>query len=344
MKKNIILFALLLTLTMIAACGENETTSNSSGNDNGGDDSGETFEMILSSEVPESHFKSKLMKEFAEKIEKRTDGGIKTEFFPAGQLYSDIDALQSIGTGAVHSVWPVSVQLESFNSAYGLTSLPFGLTDENMLDPEYRSNLMNILTPLVEPNGMEVAGLLRTTDALFISQNEEMKSLEDLKGMKIRMTGGKWLLEMAKQIDASAIGLPASEMSTALSQGTIDAVYSSPSGWDTILGTSVPYGYYVPGLNILTYSIVLDKEWMASLPQDYQEEIYKLIDELSANQWQESIDTDKALMEKLEEDGATIHTEAKDNIEILKEEMQPVYDAFESEFPDIYSQFQELNK
>ncbi|MBP1947093.1 TRAP transporter substrate-binding protein DctP [Virgibacillus litoralis] len=338
MKKFSHLCVFMLTLTIMGGC-VNDAASNDQTSD-----TDKTYEMILSSEVPETHFKSQLMKKFTEEITERTDGGIEAKFFPAGQLYSDIDALQSIGTGSVHSVWPVSVQLESFNSGYGFLSLPFAVTDENMLIPEYRSDLMDILTPLVEPNGMEVAGLLRTADLLFISQDTEMKSIDDLKGMKIRMTGGKWLLEMAKQIDTSAISIPASEMSTALSQGTIDAIYSSPSGWKTILGTSVPYGYYVPGLNVLTYSIVLDKEWMSTLPQEYQEEINTLIDELSSNQWQESMTTDKDIMDELKNDGVTIHTENKENIDGLKQKLQPVYDAFKNEFPDIYSDFESINK
>lgn len=333
----VILLTLSIALTGCGGAASSETSVDSG-------DKGAKYEMILSSEVPENHFKSELMKKFAEEIEKRTDGGIKAKFFPAGQLYSDIEAMGSLGTGAVHSVWPVSVQLESFNPEYGVLTLPFAITDENMLNKEYRSKLLNLLSPLVEDQGMSVKGLLRTADLIFISQNKEMKSYKDLSGMKIRMTGGQVLLEMANQFNASAVSIPASEMSTSLSQGVIDSVFSSPSGWKTILGTSSPYGFHIPGLNIQTYSIVFDQAWLNDLPEEYQKEIDQLVDEIASGQWEDSIKDDEAILKELIDEGVTFNKESEENIKKLEKELQPATDVFSNEYPEVYKQFKELGQ
>lgn len=354
MRKSLIyVCVVLLTLSaFLIGCGATQETNSSTAPSNNTPSNQDTeapkpkqeFEMILTSEVPDTHFKSGLMKYFAEEITKRTDGGIKAQFFAAGQLYSDIDALRSLGTGAVHSVWPVSVQLESFNPAYGVLTLPFAVTDENMLNPEYRDKFLNVLSPLVQPNGMKVFGLLRTADLLFISQKKEMSSYEDIRGMKVRMTGGKVLLEMAKQLNASAVSIPASEMSTSLSQGVVDAVFTSPSGWKTILGPTVKNGFLIPGMNVQTYSIVVDDEWFNGLPQEYQDEISTLIVEVASDQWKKSIDDDQKVMDELIQEGVTVNTETPENIEELKKKFQSAYDIFASEFPDVYKQFVDLNQ
>lgn len=334
-RYGLLILVLLLSLSTLLGCGSGSK---------GTSVTQQKYEMILSSEVPADHFKSKLMQQFADEITKRTNGGIKAKFYPAGQLYSDIEALRSLGTGAVHSVWPVSVQLETFNPAYGVLTLPFAVTDENMMKDDYRTKLLNMLSPLVQSNGMKVLGLLRTADLMFIAQKKEMKSYEDLSGMKIRMTGGKVLLEMAKQLNASAVNIPASEMSTALSQGVVNAVFSSPSGWKTILGPSVKYGYYVPGLNVQTYSIVIDEKWYNNLPAEYQQEIVKLVNEIALNQWKESIISDNKLLDELKQKGVVVHEESKENIEKLKQKFQPAYELFAKDYPEVYKQFQSISK
>ena len=69
-------------------------------------------EMIVTSEVPLSHWKSRYIQEFADSVTKRTGGKLTVKVFPAGQLYTDKDALSNLGTGAVHMVWPISSQVE----------------------------------------------------------------------------------------------------------------------------------------------------------------------------------------------------------------------------------------
>jgi TRAP-type C4-dicarboxylate transport system substrate-binding protein len=344
MRKLFFFLPLVVLGLLLSACGGNgseEVVSNDSSD--GDSKENKKIEMVMTSEVPEDHFKSQLMKQFAEDLEARTDGGIEVEFFAAGQLYSDNEALEALGTGSVQSVWPVSVQLEAFNSAYGVLNLPFAISDEQMLNEEYKSQIFDLINPLVEENGMEVAGFLRTADLMFISQNTEMKTYEDIAGMKVRTTGGQILLNIVEQLEASGISLPASEMSTALSQGVIDAVYSSPSGWQSILGTSVPYGYLAPGMNVATYSIVFDKKWLEELPEEYQDIISDLINEIASEQWAQSMEDDQRILEELQEQGVTVHVETEENINKLKEQMQPVYDNFSAEFPEVFNQFQELN-
>lgn len=333
---------LMLVFLIVAGCSSTNVNNSSSDNSNDSNGGQKEITMIMTSEVPKDHAKSKLMEEFAGKLEEKTDGGIEVKFYPAGQLYSDEDALKSLGTGEVQSVWPVSVQLESFNSAYGISSLPFSISDEGMLKSEYRKELLNLVSPLVEDNGMKVMGLLRTADMTFISKNTEMKSYKDLKGMKIRVTGGEQYKKLAKDLGATAVALPASEMSTSLSQGVIDAVYSSVDGWKTILGTSIPYGYRAPGLNISTYSMVFDKKWFEGLPEKYQKIITDLTDEIAKKQWKESMEGDKKILDELEDEGVKYHEESKKGMQQLKKELEPMKEEFKEKHPDVYNDFQSL--
>lgn len=338
---------LLLSMVLVlAACGSQSASSDSDANgtestDGAGDS--EQITMILTNEIAEDHPNTKLMRKFAEEIEKRSEGRIKAQVYPGSQLYSDLDALRALGTGSVHMVWPVSVQLENFNPAYGVVSLPFIIDDEKMQDDAFRQQFMEILSPLVEDNGIKVLALTRTTDGIFISNNKPLRSVDDLKGLKIRMTGGQVLLENAKVLGASAISMPASEMTTALSQGAIDAVLSSPSGWLTILGDTGKYALHAPGFWIGTYSIVVDKKWFESLPQEYQDLIQSTVDDLAITQWKDNIQTEKEQMEQIiKELGGEIVTLKGADLEALKAALQTVHEKFAAEHPEVYEQVQQL--
>ncbi|GAK09881.1 TRAP transporter substrate-binding protein DctP [Geomicrobium sp. JCM 19038] len=303
-----------------------------------------TYEMIMTSEVPESHFKSQLMMEFAEEIERRTDGGIQVEFFAAGQLYKDISAVRSLGTGAVHSVWPISSQLESIDNGFGILALPFAITDDNMLKTGYRLELVDILSELLTDQDISIQGLIRSSDLMYISEREELTSMEDLKGKKVRLTGSVFLLNLAETLGYSAVAISASEMSTSLSQGVIDAVFTSADGWLTVLGTSVEYGYHAPGKNVQTYSILFDQRWLDDLPEDYRYEVESLAQEIAARQWAEAMQKEEEIIEVLLEEGVTIHTETEENIEKMKEDMQPAVEKFGEENQQLYDRFLQLER
>lgn len=344
MRKKGLWMLLLSMVLVLVACGSQNATSGSgadSGSENAGN--GEEVTIIMTNEIAEDHPNTKLMRKFAEEIEKRSEGRIKAELYPGGQLYNDLDALRALGTGSVHMVWPVSVQLENFNPAYGVISLPFVIADEKMQDDTYRQQILDLLSPLVEENGIKVLGLTRTTDGMFISNSKKLESVEDLKGLKIRMTGGQVLLENAKALGASAISMPASEMTTALSQGAIDAVLSSPAGWLTILGDTGKYALHAPGMWIGTYSIVVDKKWFEALPTEYQELITSTIDELAKTQWSDNMKTEQEEVERIQNElGGKIVTLEGDDLEAVKAALQPVHDKFASKHPEVYEQLQQI--
>lgn len=340
-KKSLWIFLLSMVLVLVA-CGS-QSVNTGSGTDTGNGGNGEIITVIMTNEVPADHHQTKLMQKFAEELEKRSNGRFKGQVYPGGQLYTDLDALRALGTGSVHIVWPVSVQLENFNPAYGVASLPFGISDEKMMNDEYRQQFMEILSTLVEDNGIKVLGLLRTTDGLFVTNSKKLESVDDLKGLKIRMTGGQVLLENANALGASAISMPASEMTTALSQGAIDAILTSPAGWITVLGDTGKYGLHAPGMWIATYSIVADKKWFDSLSVEDQQLITDIINELSLDQWVNNMNQEKEELEKIKNElGGEIVTLEGAELEAVKMALQAVHDKFASEHPEVYEQVQQL--
>lgn len=269
---------------------------------------GSAADLVLPSEVAATHWKTDYMNEFAQKVGERTGGGIDVKVFPAGQIYNDQDALAALGTGAVHMVWPVSVRLETIAPETGILNLPFAITDEMMGNACFSKGITRLISEQVEPRNLRVLGLLRTADLLFIFKDRETRSMDDLKGAKVRVTGGRVFLDLMNSLGISGVSMAASEMSTAMSQGAIDGVFSSPAGWAEMIGATGNQAWYVPGLSLSTYAVVVDNGWFEALPEDQQAAITGTLDEIIAREWTEARAADEKLLARMTEGGATINT------------------------------------
>lgn len=277
---------------------------------------GAAEDVVLPSEVAATHWKTNYQNDFAALVNERTGGELQVKVFPAGQLYNEQDALAALGTGAVHMVWPVSVRLESIEPSTGVLSLPFAITDEMMTNDCYSKGLTEIMSQEVEPRNLKVLGLLRTADLLFIFKDHEVKSMDDLEGTKVRVTGGRVFLDTMDTLGISGVSMAASEMSTAMSQGAIDGVYSSPAGWAEMIGMTGNQAWHVPGFQLSTYAVVVDKMWFDGLSPEFQEAITTSLDEISKREWVEAKAADEELLKKMVDQGAVINT--PDEVELEK--------------------------
>src|SRR5690606_14495057 len=104
--------------------------------------------------------------------------------------------------------------------------------------------LTALISDQVKPRQLEVLSLLRTADLMFIFKDRDVQHLDGLNGTKLRVTGGRVFLDMIRNLGASPVSMAASEMSTALSQGAIDGVFTSPAGWAEMIGMTGKYAYH----------------------------------------------------------------------------------------------------
>ncbi|MEI4469801.1 TRAP transporter substrate-binding protein DctP [Frigidibacter sp. MR17.24] len=299
-------------------------------------------ELVLPSEVAATHWKTDYQNQFAEMVGEKTGGEIDVKVFPAGQLYNEQDALAALGTGAVQMVWPVSVRLESIVPDTGVINLPFALSDEMMANTCFSEGLTATISDSVAPRGLKVLGLLRTADLFFIFRDKEITKMEDLKGTKVRVTGGKVFLDTMNRLGVSPVSMSASEMSTAMSQGAIDGVFSSPAGWAEMIGMTGQYGWYVPGFSLSTYAVVVDGMWFEGLPAEQQEAIQSTITEIAAKEWVEAKASDEKLIKKMEEQGATFHIADEAEIARWKALADESAASFNDEHQEIVAKVHEL--
>src|SRR5690606_34492098 len=216
------------------------------------------------------------------------------------------------------------------------------ISDKQMENACFKSGVTKLISSYVEPRNLQVLDFLRTADLFFIFRDKNVKTQEDLNGTKIRVTGGRVFQDMMRNLGVSPVSMAASEMSTALAQGAIDGIFTSPAGWAEMIGMTGKYAWHVPGLSVSTYAVVVDKGWLEGLPEDHRKAIVETIAEIGEHQWKEAIAADEKLIKKMVDAGATFNLADDASIKRLQASIAGSLKGFSDRYPEAVDQLAKL--
>jgi TRAP-type transport system periplasmic protein len=192
--------------------------------------SDEPLRLRCSLDTAPSHGRNISLTDYLKKVEDASGGKIKGEVFPSGQLFPDLEVGKAIIQGQVEMAAPGTWTLTGIIPDCDLFQLPvlYGRpieTVHKITDGEVGAML-----------GAEIAQKLRAyvigpwLDLGFqnwYSATKRINSLADLKGMKIRNSGGAGQAWRARYVGAIPNTTAWPNVPLALSQGTFDGFVSS---------------------------------------------------------------------------------------------------------------------
>jgi TRAP-type mannitol/chloroaromatic compound transport system substrate-binding protein len=162
-------------------------------------------------------------KAFAEKVAFLTDGRIEIEVFPGGQLGSALKVSETVrnGVAEVGHTWM------GYDWGRDKTTVVFGgfagsMDSERMLHWIYEADGLAMWRAFRDQKfGVVSMPLFIRTAEAFLHSRKAVRTLDDLRGLKIR-TAGAWL-EISKSLGAAPVTMPGAEVYTSLERGAIDA-------------------------------------------------------------------------------------------------------------------------
>lgn len=299
-------------------------------------------EMIITSELAPTHWKTKQMDALAADIAKRSAGRIKPTLFHSAQLFDDKGAINAMGTGSVHMAWPASLWLEAIEPRYGVANLLFGLRDQDMQNAAVREPLKDFLSSLIEKKGMRVLALYRTTEIAMMSNRPPLTSTSDFRGMKVRIPGGAVMREFSKLLGLNSVTMPASEIVPGMLQGVIDGAITSPGVWQQF-GPKVSVTR-IPDMLIAHYSVVVDRAWLDKLEARDRDAILGAVASLNERQWREAIAADQGTIDEMVKKGGKYGTLPEPALAELRKFAEKANGEFIGKYPEEYKRFSAIMK
>ncbi|KFI24874.1 TRAP transporter substrate-binding protein [Paenirhodobacter enshiensis] len=210
--------------------------------------------------------------ELSNRIAEITEGNFQIQVFAPGEIVPGLQALDAVQAGTVECAHTLSTFYVGKNPAFAFdTSLPFGLNTRQHNSWLFYGGGLELVNDFLKQYNVHAIPAGNTGAQMGGWYRKEIKSLDDLKGLKMRIAGvGGTIMSRLGVIPQQIAG---GDIYASLEKGTIDAVEFSGPYDDEKLGfyKVAPY-YYAPGwwegtANVPLY-VNLDK-WN-ELPKHYQ--------------------------------------------------------------------------
>ncbi len=164
-------------------------------------------------------------RKFGELVDKATGGKIKVNVYAADQL---TNGNQSEGIQALMDGDPVQISMHSnliysaFDPRFNVVSLPYLFDSVEDADAKLDGPAGEMLKEILGEYGLHCMGIAENGFRQLTNNVREIKSVDDMKNLKIRVAGSNLLMECYKRWGADATNMNWSETYTALQQKTVE--------------------------------------------------------------------------------------------------------------------------
>jgi TRAP-type transport system periplasmic protein len=172
--------------------------------------------------APEDHPANVAAKQFASRVEQRTNGAIKINIFPNNVLGGPPEQAQQIKLGTIDMGLPTQGQLDKFDKAFAAVMLPFIFDNSAHVFRVMDGPAMDWLAPLAEKQGFI---LLRNWEYGFRNVTNSVRPInvpDDAKGLKIRTPPELQIQASMEALGATVQAIAFPELYLALSQKVVD--------------------------------------------------------------------------------------------------------------------------
>jgi tripartite ATP-independent transporter DctP family solute receptor len=158
-------------------------------------------------------------------VESKTQGQVQVQVFPANQLGGEREIVEGVNLGTLDIALTSDGGLSGFYPPSMVLSIPylFGGYEEawKVLDGEFGAALAK---DMLARTGMRTLGYAQTGFRHFMNAKREVRSPEDMKGLKIRVMQSPLYMTMVNSLGASPTPVPWPEVYSAAQQGVVDGM------------------------------------------------------------------------------------------------------------------------
>ena len=175
----------------------------------------------------------KAMVILGEELEKQSQGKLKLNIYPSGQLGGERECLELLQIGSLDITKVSAAVLENFIPEYKVFSVPYMFRDKKHTFSVFDSEIGESL--LLKGEKFRLRGLTfyDAGSRSFYMKEAPIKSPTDLKGKKIRVQKSNMAVEMVNDLGGSPTPISWGELYTALQQGVVDGAENNPPSFYT---------------------------------------------------------------------------------------------------------------
>ncbi len=231
--------------------------------------SGPQIEMIATHHLPAVAGLSKVLAAAFRNLEKMSDGKIKVNDQWGATVHSVREGRRAARTGLSHLTACYSLYTAKDYTTIGGMGLPFLLNNAHEAVAVAEELYPKYFKKEFEQYGVVVNRMAHTSPYHLFTSAKAVRTLEDIKGMKIRAGGGTHAAIIGA-LGATQTAIPGAEAYTAFQRGIVDGVHFGDAIAPVFKVHEIAKYRTTNGFNILTIEYCASKEFFDGLPKDLQ--------------------------------------------------------------------------
>jgi tripartite ATP-independent transporter DctP family solute receptor len=215
MRKRILftyLFCMVAAGAILCACSRHE----------------DTVVLKLGHVLDTGHSVHQGMVHMAERLEYYSDGKMRIDIYPSGQLGSERDTVELVQIGSLAMTKVSAAPLEAFVPAMQVFSIPYVFRDRGHLFRALDSAVGKELLASTEVAKLKGMGYYDSGSRSFYMVDTPVETPDDIAGRKIRVMKSQTAVKMIAAMGGGATPISWGELYTALQQGVVDGAENNP--------------------------------------------------------------------------------------------------------------------
>lgn len=262
-------------------------------------------------------------------VENRSNGRIKAEIYPSGQLGGEREMQEMISLGTLEMT--LTGVIVVYEPLFALFEAPFLYRDREHIKKMHESALVAELGESLIKKGIRLVAFYENGFRNITNSKRPINSPEDVKGLKIRTPENMAQVETFKALGAIATPMSYSELYTALQQGVVDGQENPLQNIWTAKMYEVQKHLAMTGHIYNSGYVIVNNKFWTSLPSDLRKIADQSIREASHYQMDMVAALDKELLGKLKAKGMQVTFPDR---EAFRKATAAAYDAFYAKFGD----------
>lgn len=216
--------------------------------------------------------RAEAMNWWASELDTRSKGQIKIEFFWSQSLVKSKDTARAVGSGLADMGTILGIYTPADFPVWNLANTPFAISDPWVGMKTWTELRTKVPELRAEASKLNVIVLTQHTTgvAQLVTTKKAVKSAADLKGLKIRASGG--LTPLLKSLGAVPVSMKFPEVYAAFDRGTLDGAVGYISFAKSYKQFEVADHFTEANMGlILGYGIGINKKLYNGMPKNLQD-------------------------------------------------------------------------
>ncbi len=257
---------------------------------------------------PDGYPTVEAVKYMSELLEERTDGRLKIQVFASGQLGNEKETIEQARFGIIDMN---RISLGGFNNLIPETivlSLPYVFRSVDHMRKVVDGEIGDEILQAFDAHGLVGLAYLDAGTRNFYNSKRPIKTLDDIKGLKIRVQPSDIFIDMVNALGANAVAMGFNELYSGLQTGVIDGTEQSWPTYESTNHVEVAKFYSITEHLILPEALVMSKKVFDDLSPEDQQIVRQSAKDIVVRMREMWDAREKTSEEKVRAEGAQIFT------------------------------------